>query len=110
MCFPLYTGVAPPIYVPTTSFKLMVLQNIMVEEASLSKSVSVTMKQTSHPVSSKKVKRRKLKSVIMHCEKFSTSKIVFCNTNLNDCFHRLISEIAIHKDFPLKFLHKKAFL
>ena len=48
--FPLYTGVALPIYVPTTSFKLMVLQSIMVEEALLSKSVSVTMKQTSHPV------------------------------------------------------------
>ena len=38
------------IYVPTTSFKLMVLRNIIVEEASLSKGASATIKQTSHPV------------------------------------------------------------
>ena len=50
MFFPLYTGVAPPIYVPPTSFKLMALQSIMVEEALLSRSASVTMKQTFHPV------------------------------------------------------------
>ena len=48
--FPLYTGVAPPIYVPTTNFKLMTLQNIRIKEALLSKGASVTMKQTSHPV------------------------------------------------------------
>ena len=48
--FPFYTGVAPPIDVLPTSFKLMALQNIMLEEALLSKSVSDTMKQTSHPV------------------------------------------------------------
>ena len=30
--FPLYTGVAPSVYVPITSFKLMTLCNIMVEE------------------------------------------------------------------------------
>ena len=52
--FSLYTGVAPPIYVPTTGFKLMVLCNIMVEKALLSKNASVTMKQTSQPVQSKK--------------------------------------------------------
>ena len=50
MFFPLYTGVAPPIYVPTTSFKLMALRNIMLEEVLLSKGASVTIKQTSHPV------------------------------------------------------------
>ena len=60
MFFPLYTEVAPPIYVSTTSFKLMTLRNIMVEEALLSRSVSVTLKQTSHPVSSKKVKSLKV--------------------------------------------------
>ena len=43
--FKLYTTVAPPIYVPTPSFKLMALRNIMVEETLLSK--IVTMKQTS---------------------------------------------------------------
>ena len=50
MFFPLYTEVAPPIYVPTKSFKLMALWNIMAEEALLSKSASVTMKETFHPV------------------------------------------------------------
>ena len=50
MFFPLYTGMALPIFVPPTNFKLMALWNIMVEEALLSKSVSVTMKQTYHPV------------------------------------------------------------
>ena len=50
MFFPLYTGVVPPIYVPTTSFKLTALWNIMVEAALLSKSASVTKKQKSHPV------------------------------------------------------------
>ena len=75
--FPLYNGVAPPVYVPTASFKLMSLRNIMVGEALLSKSASVTMKQTSNPVQSKKVKRRKLNNVIMHCEKSSTSQIGF---------------------------------
>ena len=43
--FSLYTGVAPHIYVPPTSFKLMVLRNIRVEKALLSKVASVTMKQ-----------------------------------------------------------------
>ena len=43
--FPLQTGVAPHIYVPTTSFKLMALRNIKVEKALLSKVASVTMKQ-----------------------------------------------------------------
>ena len=98
MFFPLYTEVAPPIYVPTTSFKLMALWSIIVEEAFLSKSASVIMKQTSHP----KRRRRKLKSIIMHREKSSTSQIFLY-------FHRLIGEIAIRKDFPLKFFHKKAF-
>ena len=50
MFFPLYTGVALLIYVPSTSFKLMALWNIRVEEALLSKGASVTVKQTSHPV------------------------------------------------------------
>ena len=49
MFFPLYTGVALLIYVPSTSFKLMALWNIRVE-ALLSKGASVTVKQTSHPV------------------------------------------------------------
>ena len=44
MFFPLYTGVALPIYAPTTSFKLMLLRNIRVEEALQSKGASVTMK------------------------------------------------------------------
>ena len=58
--FPLYTGVTLPIYyVPTTSFKLMTLQNIKVKEALFSKGASVTMKQKSHPVSSKKNKKEK---------------------------------------------------
>ena len=42
-------SIAPPIYVPT-SFKLMALPNIRVNEALLSKGATVTMKQTSHPV------------------------------------------------------------
>ena len=103
MFFPLYTGVAPPIYVTTTSFKLMALRNIMVEEALLFRSASVTMKQTSHPV----------KSVIMHCEKSSVSQIGFYSVRiwtLNKlCFHRLIGEIAIREDFLLKFFHKNVF-
>ena len=49
----------------------------MVEVALLSKSAIVTMKQTSHAVKSKTVKRRKLKSVIMHCEKSSNGQISF---------------------------------
>ena len=48
--FPLYNGVASPIYVPNTSFKLMALRNIMLEEALLSEGTSYTMKQTSHLV------------------------------------------------------------
>ena len=112
--FSLYNGVAPPIYVPATSFKLMTLWNIMVDEYLHSKNASVTIKQTSLPVSSKKVKRRKLKSLVMHCEKSSTSQIGFYLIRiwmLNTlCFHRLIGAIAIRKAFPLKFFHKKAFL
>ena len=37
MLFPLYTGVIPSIYVPTTGFKLMALRNIRLEEAMLSR-------------------------------------------------------------------------
>ena len=48
--FKLYSGVAPPIHVSTTSFKLMALRNIMIEDALLYKSARVTMKQTSYPV------------------------------------------------------------
>ena len=44
MFSPLYTGVAPPGYIPPMSFKLMALQNIMLEKALLSKSASVIMK------------------------------------------------------------------
>ena len=50
MFFPLYNGVALLIYVPTRSFKLMALWNIMVEEDLHSKNNSVKIKQTSHPV------------------------------------------------------------
>ena len=41
----------------------MALRNIRVEEGFLSKGASVTMKQTFDSVQSKKIKRRKLKSV-----------------------------------------------
>ena len=75
--FPLYNAVALPIYVPTMSFKLMTLRNIMVEEDLHSKNANVTMKQTSHPGQSKQLKRRNPKSVVMHCEKLSTNQIVF---------------------------------
>ena len=50
MFFPLYTGVALPIYVPTASFKLIALRNIVVENDLLAKSAIVTLTQTSHPV------------------------------------------------------------
>ena len=50
MFFPLYNAVASPIYVSTTSFKLMALRNIMEEEDLRFKNASVTMKQKSHPV------------------------------------------------------------
>ena len=73
MFFPLYTVVALPIYVPSIRFKLMALLNIRVEEALPFKGASVKMEQRSHPFQSKKVKRRKLKSIIMCCEKLSTS-------------------------------------
>ena len=57
---------------------------------------------------------RKPKSVIMHCKKLSTSQISFYSvwiwTLSTPCFHRLIGEIVTHKDFPLKFSHKKVFL
>ena len=51
----------------------------------------------------------------MHWEKFSTNQIDFFFSmrirRVNTlCFHRLIGEIAIRKDFPIKFFHKKAFL
>ena len=49
MFLPLYTAVSLPIYVPTTSLKLMALWNIKVE-ALLSNGASGTVKQTSHPV------------------------------------------------------------
>ena len=70
--FLLYTGLAPPIYVPTTSFKLMTL-----EEALLFKSALDPMKLTFHPVQYEKIKRRKLKNVIMHCKKSQTCQIGF---------------------------------
>ena len=50
----------------------------------------------------------------MLCGKLSTTQISFYLIRiwtLNTlCFNRLIREIANHKDFPLKFFHKKAFL
>ena len=97
--FPLYTGLALPIYVPTTSLKLMAFCIIMIEETLLSKSASVTMKQTSHQIQSKKVKRRRLKSVIILCQKSSTSQIGFYSIQISTLntlsFHRAIDEIAI---------------
>ena len=112
MFFPFCTGVALSMCVPTTSFKLMVLQNIMVEEALLSKSTSVTIKQHPTQFNLKIVKRRKLKSVIMHCESL-TSQIGFYSVQIRMlntlCFHCYISEIPICKDFPLKFFLKKHF-
>ena len=57
---------------------------------------------------------RNLKSVVMHCEKFSTNQIVFYSIRIRRlntlCLHRLIGDIAIRKDFPIKFFHKKEFL
>ena len=50
MFFPLYNVVASPIYVSTTSFKLMALRDIMAQEDLHSKNVSVTMRQISHSV------------------------------------------------------------
>ena len=58
------------------------------------------------------MKRRKLKSVIVHCEKLSTSQIGFYLIQIwtlnTQCFHSEISENAICKGFPLKFFHKKS--
>ena len=49
----------------------------------------------------------------MHCEKLSTSQIVFfSNTNLNAKYTMFSSRNRRNcdcKDFPLKFFHKKAF-
>ena len=67
----------------------------------------------SHPVKSKK--RRKLRSIIILCEKSSTSQIGFYSISIStlntllQCFHRAIDEIAIHKNFQFKFFYKKAF-
>ena len=46
MFFPLYKGVAPPTlsFTTITSFKLVVLQNIVVKETLLSKSAIVALK------------------------------------------------------------------
>ena len=61
----------------------------------------------------KKVKRRKLKSLIVHCEKLSNSQIGFYTIRIwtlsTQCSHGEIGEIAIPKDFLLKLFHKKAF-
>ena len=50
----------------------------------------------------------------MHWEKLSTNQIVFYSVRIRRpntlCFHRLIGEIAIRKDVPIKFFPKKAFL
>ena len=114
MFFTLYTGVAPPIYFLLQALSWWRYGTSKVEEDLLSKSASVTMKQTSHAVLSKKVKRRKIKSVIMHCENLSTSQIGFYSIRiwtLNTLFfHRLIGKITIRKDCQLKFCHEKAFL
>ena len=49
----------------------------------------------------------------MHCVKSSTSQICFYSiliwTINTQCSHRKIGEIAIRKDFSLKFFHKKVF-
>ena len=112
MFFPLYTGVAPPIYVPTTSFKLMTLRNIRVEEALLSKDASVTMKQISHPVQSRKVKRKKtLKCNYALYEAVDQPSWSLFNTNMNAKYTMFSSRNRRNcdcKDFPLKFFHKKA--
>ena len=84
----------------------MALWSIVVEEGLQSKNASVTMKETSHPVLSKKLKRRKLKSVVMHCEKLSISQIRMLSTL---CFYGLIDKIGNRKDFPSKIFHKKSF-
>ena len=49
----------------------------------------------------------------MHWEKLSTNQIVFYSVRIRRpntlCFHRLIGEIAIRKDVPIKFFQKKRF-
>ena len=61
----------------------------------------------------KKIKRRKLRSAILHCEKMLTSQIGFYSIQiwmLNTlCFHREISEITIVKIFHLSYFIKKLF-
>ena len=47
MFFSIVQWIAPTIYIPTTSFQLMALRNIMVEEGLLSTGASDTMK---HPI------------------------------------------------------------
>ena len=50
----------------------------------------------------------------MHCEKLPTSQIGIYSIRIRTlntlCFHLLIGEIAIRKDFLLKFFHKNTFL
>ena len=49
----------------------------------------------------------------MHCEKSSTSQIGIYSLRIwtlnAQCYHREIGKIAIRKDFPIKFFHKKHF-
>ena len=100
--FPLYTGKAPPIYV---------LWNIMVEEALLSKSASVTLKHpTQFNLKSKKEKTQRcnyaLWEVINQPDWF-LMRMWKLNTL---CFHFKIDKIAICKDLTLfieKHFHDK---
>ena len=91
------------------ALKLIASWNIRVEEALLSKDTSVTMKQISHPVQSRKVKRRKVESVIMHYKKSLTSQIGYSIRiwTLNRIYFNRNRWNCSCKDFPLKFVHKK---
>ena len=112
MFFSLYTGVASAIYVRTTSFKLILLRNITVSEALLLRVPVWQWNKYPTQFNLKKVKRRKLNSLIVHCEKLPTSLIGFYSIRIwtlnKQCSHGEIGEIAIRKDFSLKFFHKKA--
>ena len=111
MLFPLYITVSPPIYVATTIFNLMALRNIRVDEALLSIGCHCYNETNIPPSLIEKVKRRKLKGIIMLCEKSWTSQICFYSVwiwTLNTlCFHREIGEIAIVTIFHLNSFIKK---
>ena len=60
-----------------------------------------------------KVKRKELKSVIMQCENWWTSQTGFYSIRISTLntlsFHCKLGKIAIRKNFPLKFFHKRVF-